>query len=109
MSAGKAVIENGWRVGKHRGVFWSGVSHAISIYPDTYMFMSLGCGEDDGQDADELEDGSQEQTITQHALQKRGLGDLRRRQVQFCRHDAGLAPLSLFTNTEYKQKQQNPS
>lgn len=54
----------------------------------TYVLVSLGSREDDGQDADELEDGSQEQPVPQHALQEGGLGDLRGRQVQVCRHDA---------------------
>lgn len=31
----------------------------------TYMFMPLGSGEDDSQDADELEDGTQEQPIAE--------------------------------------------
>lgn len=55
---------------------------------DTYVLVSFGSWEDDGQDADELEDGSQEQTVAQQALQERGFGNLGRRQVQVCRHDA---------------------
>ena len=50
--------------------------------------MSLGCGDDDSQDADELEDGAQKQAIAQQALQEGGLRDLWRGQVQVCRHDA---------------------
>lgn len=66
------------------------ILHSVISDPalDTYMLVSFGSWEDDGQDADELEDGSQEQTVAQHALQERGFGDLRRRQVQVCRHDA---------------------
>lgn len=63
--------------------------------------MPLGCGEEDSQDADELEDGPQEQAIPQQALQEGGFRDLRRGQVQLrSRHDgadrlsgsAGTAP-----------------
>ena len=61
----------------------------------TYMFMPLGRGEDDSQDADELEDGTQKQPIAQQALQKGGLRDLWRGQVQVCRHDAAACSVTL--------------
>lgn len=40
--------------------------------------MGLGNGYDDGQDTDELEDGSQEEPVAQQVLQKGGLRHLRR-------------------------------
>lgn len=40
--------------------------------------MGLGNGYDDGQDTDELEDGSQEESIPQQVLQEGGLRHLRR-------------------------------
>lgn len=79
-------------------------SLSINRWPDldTYVLVSFGSWEDDGQDADELEDGSQEQTVAQHALQERGLGNLRRGQVQVCRHD-GHWQICFYTNPEQKQ------
>jgi len=52
-----------------------------------YLLMSLGGRDDDGQDADELEDGPQEEAVAQQALQEGGLRNLRGRQVQL--HGAG--------------------
>ena len=58
--------------------------------------MSLGGRDDDGQDADELEDGPQEKPIAQQALQEGGLRNLRGRQVQLRGHVAGHGLMYLF-------------
>lgn len=50
--------------------------------------MFFGSREDNSEDADELEDGTQEQAIAQQALQKGGFRDLRGGQVQISRHGA---------------------
>ena len=61
-----------------------------------YLFVSLGGRDDDGQDADELEDGPQEKPIAQQALQEGGLRNLRGRQVQLRGHDAGHGLICIF-------------
>lgn len=48
--------------------------------------MGLGNGNDDGQHADELEDGPQEESIPQQVLQERGLRHLGRGEVQVGSH-----------------------
>lgn len=63
-----------------------------SLRCGTYLLMSFGCRDnDDSQDAEELKDRPQKQTITQHALQKRGLGDVGGGEVQVCRHGAAVS------------------
>ncbi|KAG7271968.1 hypothetical protein CRUP_023848 [Coryphaenoides rupestris] len=62
-----------------------------------YLLMSLGGRDDDGQDADELEDGPQEEAVAQQALQEGRLRDLRGRQVQLRGHGAGHGLTSEFT------------
>ena len=54
-----------------------------------YLLVSLGGRDDNGQDADELEDGPQEQAVAQQALQQGGLRDLGGRQVQLGGHGEG--------------------
>lgn len=48
--------------------------------------MGLGNWNDDGQHADELEDGPQEESIPQQVLQERGLRHLGRGEVQVGSH-----------------------
>ena len=48
--------------------------------------MGLGNGNDDGQHADELEDGPQEESVPQQVLQECGLGHLGRGEVQVGGH-----------------------
>lgn len=48
--------------------------------------MGLGNGYNNGQDTDELEDGSQEESVAQQVLQEGGLRHLGRREVQVGGH-----------------------
>ena len=54
--------------------------------------MGLGNGYNDGQYTDELEDGTQEESISQQVLQECGFGHLGRGEVQVGGHGPSLLP-----------------
>lgn len=58
------------------GLLWPLCTSGLSLF--CLRLMGLGNGYDDGQDTDELEDGSQEESIPQQVLQEGGLRHLGR-------------------------------